>query len=191
MSSNCVDVRHRSEAGEARHKWIKCNTKIKCNISALYSSVVMRQKPSSIHTIKTTATTSTAVWESRVSRHWGVPWNRSDLHSSTHCKTSADLFIDYCGIIHNIEEQYEGIFIADIYLKIFEDNVLNIFDKYFFNFFSHISPRDLKIKIRDILWYSKLLQNIVYCFISSTIQYRFLQNLYRIICTHKMQHSLR
>jgi len=47
-------------------------------------------------------------------------------------KTSADIFIDYCGIIQNIDEQCGGVFIVDIYLKISEDNELNNLDKYFF-----------------------------------------------------------
>ena len=47
--------------------------------------------------------------------------------------------VDYCGIIQNIEEQNEGIFIADNYKKIFEDNVLNNFVKHFLHFF----PRNL------------------------------------------------
>ena len=48
-------------------------------------------------------------------------------------KISADIIIYYCGIIQNIKEKCGGVFTADIYLKIFEDNVLN--DKYIF--FSH------------------------------------------------------
>ena len=44
----------------------------------------------------------------------------------SHSKTSADFFKDYCGII-----QCGGIFTADIYLKIFEDYLLNNFGKHF------------------------------------------------------------
>ena len=56
-----------------------------------------------------------------------VTWDRA--------KTSADIFIDYCGIMQNFEKQCGGIFTVDIYLKIFEDNVLNSFDTYFFYLF--------------------------------------------------------
>ena len=45
---------------------------------------------------------------------------------------------NYSRIIQNIEEQCLGIFIADIYLKIFEDNVLNNFDQYFFIFHRYL-----------------------------------------------------
>ena len=48
----------------------------------------------------------------------------------------------------NIDEQCRGIFTADIYLKILEDNVLNNFDKYIF--FSILST-DIFQKIRDNL----------------------------------------
>ena len=58
---------------------------------------------------------------------------RSIAQSATKCR----VVIDYCGVIQNIEEQYGGIFIADILMKIFEDNVLNNFDEYFFLFFSN------------------------------------------------------
>ena len=54
---------------------------------------------------------------------------------NTQSKTSADIFIDYCGAIQYIEEKCGEIFTADIYLKIFEYNLLNNFDKYLFNFF--------------------------------------------------------
>ena len=56
----------------------------------------------------------------------------------TQSKTSAVISIDYCGIIQNIEEQCEGIFTDDIYLKIIEDNVLNNFDKNVYAVFSQI-----------------------------------------------------
>ena len=39
------------------------------------------------------------------------------------------IFIDYFGMAQNIDEQCGGIFIADIYMEIFEDNALNKFDK--------------------------------------------------------------
>ena len=55
--------------------------------------------------------------------------------ASTQSKTKCRVFIGYCGILQKIEEQCGGIFIADIYVKIFEDNVLNNFDKYFQTFF--------------------------------------------------------
>ena len=38
-------------------------------------------------------------------------------------KTSADILEDYCGIIQNIEEQYGGILISDIYIKIFSKDI--------------------------------------------------------------------
>ena len=41
--------------------------------------------------------------------------------------------MDFYGIIHNIEEQCEAYFIADIYMKIFEDDLLNNFDIIFFH----------------------------------------------------------
>ena len=41
----------------------------------------------------------------------------------------------YCGAIQNIEEWCGGIFSVNIYMKIFEYNVLNNFDKYCFIFF--------------------------------------------------------
>ena len=56
----------------------------------------------------------------------------------TQSKTKCTLFIDYCGIIQNIKEQCGGIFIADIYVKICEDIVLNNFDRYFSIFFTDI-----------------------------------------------------
>ena len=52
----------------------------------------------------------------------------------TQSKTSADIFIEYFNIIQYTEEQCGGIFTADIYLKIFEDNVLNNFDHFFYIF---------------------------------------------------------
>ena len=57
------------------------------------------------------------------------------LDAITLSKTSADIYTDYCDIIQNIAEQCGGIFNDDICLKIFEDDVLNNFDKYFFNYF--------------------------------------------------------
>ena len=59
--------------------------------------------------------------------------NCSDFSSQS--MTSTDIFIDYCSIIQNIAEQCGEIFIVDIYLKIFEDNVLNNIYKFFFFFF--------------------------------------------------------
>ena len=52
-------------------------------------------------------------------------------------KSSCRVSIDYCGIIQNIEEQCGAIFIADIYNVniVFEDNVLNNFEKYFSHLF--------------------------------------------------------
>ena len=51
------------------------------------------------------------------------------------------VFIDYCGIKQNIEEKCGGISI----MKIFEDNVLNNFDKYFFSqmFVSYCRKRNI------------------------------------------------
>ena len=60
------------------------------------------------------------------------------IHWSPQSKTSADFFIDYCGVMQNIAEQCGGTVTADIYLKIFEDNVLNSYDKYIFIFFTDI-----------------------------------------------------
>ena len=65
------------------------------------------------------------------------------MNISTQFKTSADIFIDYCGMIQNFEEQCRGIFTADIYLKICEDDILNKFD----NFIPFIFTEYLKIKI--------------------------------------------
>ena len=45
-------------------------------------------------------------------------------------ETKCRVFTDYCDIIQNIEEQCGGVFVADIYVEVFEDNVLNNFDKY-------------------------------------------------------------
>ena len=50
----------------------------------------------------------------------------------------------YCGTIQNIEEPCRGIFIADIYLKIFEDNVLHNFD-IFFTDISKVSSNKNKV----------------------------------------------
>ena len=55
--------------------------------------------------------------------------------TTTQSKVSADIFIDYCGIIQNIAEQCWGIFTADIYLKIFEDTAQNDFDEKILHFF--------------------------------------------------------
>ena len=41
--------------------------------------------------------------------------------------TKCSVLINYCGTIQNIEEQCGYIFIADVYVKIFEDNLLNNF----------------------------------------------------------------
>ena len=41
------------------------------------------------------------------------------IATTSQCKTSADNFIDYCGTMQNFEEQCEGIYTADIYLKIY------------------------------------------------------------------------
>ena len=72
-------------------------------------------------------------------------------------------------------------FTADIYLKIFEDKILNNFDKLHFFLNSQIFVRYLQIKIRDSLWYSKLLRNNEYFLIFSTILYKCLQNMLIII----------
>ena len=53
-------------------------------------------------------------------------------------KSKCRVFVEYCGIIQNIEELCAGNFIADSYMKIFEDNILNNFEKYFFQFFSQV-----------------------------------------------------
>jgi len=70
----------------------------------------------------------------------------------THIKTSIEFFKDYCGLI----------FTVDIYLKILDDYVpIN-----FGTFFSQIFVKYLRIKIRDNLCYSNLLQNYEYFLIS-------------------------
>ena len=60
-------------------------------------------------------------------------------------------------MIQNIEEQCGGIFIADIYMKIFKDNVLNNFDKYTFyffsSFFSQMLVKYLQINKKVSPWY--------------------------------------
>ena len=122
-----------------------------------------------------------------------VNWRKKkiiDWLPTAQSKIKCRFFTDYWGIMQNIEEQRSGIFIADMYMKIFEDNVLNNFDEYFFNFFTDIF-KHLQIEIRDNLWCWKLLQNDEYFVKSSNIQYRFLQNLCRITFAHKMRHSLR
>ena len=48
------------------------------------------------------------------------------------------------GLMKNIEEQCGGILIADIYTKIFGNNVLNSFDEYLFQFFSQIFVKYLQ-----------------------------------------------
>ena len=70
------------------------------------------------------------------------------------------------------QEQREEVFISNSYMKIFEDNGLNNFDKYF-SIFSQIFVKYLQIKVRDSLLYSKLLQNKWFFVISSNIRYRF------------------
>ena len=59
----------------------------------------------------------------------------NEYSARSQSNTSADIFIDYCGIMQNIEEQCGESFTADIYLKIFEDNVMNNFDIFFSIFF--------------------------------------------------------
>ena len=69
-------------------------------------------------------------------------------------KTSADFLINYCGIIQNIG--------ANIYLRIFEDNILNNFYIYLLLIFSQIYVKCLQIYVRDSLWCSNLRQNNEY-----------------------------
>ena len=86
-------------------------------------------------------------------------------------------------MIQSIEGQCGGISIADIYVKIFEDNLQNNFGKYIFcNFFSQIFIEYIQIKVMGSLWCQKLLQNNEYlCHLQI-----FGTDLYRIIFTHKM-----
>ena len=61
----------------------------------------------------------------------------SSAFCTAQSKICADIFIDYCGVMQNIEEQCGGIFTADIiilYLKIFEYNVLNNFERFFYRY---------------------------------------------------------
>ena len=76
-------------------------------------------------------------------------WNFFSLCFKLPSLRPSAVFIDYCGIVQNIEKQCVGTFIADVYMKIFEDNVLNNFDRYMF--FSQIFVKYVQIKIRDTL----------------------------------------
>ena len=59
--------------------------------------------------------------------------SRDATQSNTKCR----VFTDYYGTMQNIKGQCGGIYIGDMYIKIFKDNVLNNFDKYFFTYISY------------------------------------------------------
>ena len=53
----------------------------------------------------------------------------SRLSATSDSKTSIDFCTDYCSVMQAIEEQYRAMVTADTSLKIFEDYILNNFDK--------------------------------------------------------------
>ena len=89
-------------------------------------------------------------------------------------------------MIQNIEEQCRVVFIADIYVKIFEDNVLNNFDKYFIQFFTDI----YKISSNENERYSLVLkvtaEQLIFFIVFKYIRHRFVHDLYRTIFTQKI-----